>query len=322
MASKHIKRNIFYTFAFNQSDAASVYAACLHLQLDARCTVMLGSLPPGQCLFRQTQASWSMAMWCQMDYVAPARDLGPIEYARRPYVPAISLSEVPHVLAALDAAVEEHRKTTERQRQTKKPDSDERPMKLLRLAAAKPYVPVVRLFEMLGSIRFDAQKAIRKLLEDAGLATFEEPRIGRTNMLLMEVTNKGYHTLGLPVPPGNKGRGKISHRTFAQWVKLHFEQMGHQVFLEWVVPGTSHPVDVAVQLEDGWHVFEICVTASDNVLSHIEACFASPGVVRRVTVITGTRKQLNELQKSIRAEWLFTTHADRVEFDVIENYLP
>ena len=261
-------------------------------------------------------------MWCQMDYVAPARDIGPIEYARHPYVPAISLAEAPPVLAALDAAVEEHTRTTERQRRTKKADSDDRSIKLLRLAAENPYVPVVRLFEMLGHIRFEAQKAIRTALEDAGLAAFEEPRIGRFNMLLTEVTDKGYRTLGLPVPPGNKGRGKISHRHFAHWIKFHFANMGYRVVLEWVVPGTNHPADVAVQLENGWHVFEICVTASANVLSHIEACFESPGLVRRVTVIAGTRKQLKELEKSIQAEWLFAIHADQVDFDVIENYLP
>ena len=56
-AGEHILRNACYTFAFNLSDSASVYAACLHLQLDQRCQRMLGSLLPGQCIFRQTQAT-------------------------------------------------------------------------------------------------------------------------------------------------------------------------------------------------------------------------------------------------------------------------
>jgi len=260
-------------------------------------------------------------MWCQMDYVAPARNIGTIEYVPHPYAPAISLSEAPQVLAALDADVEERKRATERQSKTKQPDLDERPMKLLQLGATNPHVPVVRLFEMLGSIRFEAQKAIRKVLEESGLAEFEEPRIGRSNILLMEVAAKGYQALGLAGPAGNKGRGSISHRHFAHWIKSHFEKIGHKAVLEWVIPGTTHPVDVAVQLESGWHVFEICVTASENVVSHVDACFESPDLVRRVTIIAATKAKLKELQAFVQAELMFTAHADRIAFDVIENYL-
>ena len=109
MISEHIKRNTCYTFSFNLSNAESVYAASLHLQLDPRCQRMLGSLLPGQCIFRQTQSSWNNSMWCQMDFVEPARNIGPIEYEPHPYTPAISLSESPEVMADLDAAVEEYK---------------------------------------------------------------------------------------------------------------------------------------------------------------------------------------------------------------------
>ena len=114
MASEHIKRNTYYTFVFNLSDAESVYAACLHLQLDSRCQRMLGSLLPGQCIFRQTQASWNNAMWCQMDFIEPASNIGPIEYGPHPYTPAISLSDAPDVIADLNAAVEEYKNAKKR----------------------------------------------------------------------------------------------------------------------------------------------------------------------------------------------------------------
>lgn len=149
MASKHIKRNTYYTFAFNLSDAESVYTVSLHLQLDPRSRRMLGSLSPGTCLFRQTQTSWNNAMLCKIDYVPPARNIGPIEYESQPYTPAVSLSESPHVLADLDTAVKEHNKSMKRQKPNHKLQLEQLSLQLLKLAASNPYAPVARLFERL-----------------------------------------------------------------------------------------------------------------------------------------------------------------------------
>ncbi|MHC4791959.1 MAG: helicase HerA domain-containing protein, partial [Planctomycetota bacterium] len=187
-AGDHILRNTCYTFVFNLTDSESVYAAVLHLQLDRRCSRMLGSLLPGHCIFRQTQSSWNNAMWCKMDYVAPARNIGPIEYEPHPFTPAISLSEASKVLADLDAAVEEYKTAKKRQKDAKTSDKDEIAMELLKLGAKNPYVPVARLFERFDKIRFQAQIDIRQLLDEKKLARFEETRIGRSNMLLMDIT--------------------------------------------------------------------------------------------------------------------------------------
>jgi len=163
-AGEHILRNACYTFAFNLSDSKSVYAACLHLQLDQRCQRMLGSLLPGQCIFRQTQATWNTAMWCQMDYAPPPRNIGQIEYTPHPYTPAMSLSEAPHVLTDLDAAVEEHKKAGKRQKDDTLTERDQHALGLLRLAVENPYAPVARLFDALGKMRLKP----RWLFGDAG----------------------------------------------------------------------------------------------------------------------------------------------------------
>jgi hypothetical protein len=320
-AGEHILRNACYTFAFNLSDSASVYAACLHLQLDQRCQRMLGSLLPGQCIFRQTQATWNTAMWCHMDYAPPARNIGRIEYAPHPYTPAMSLSEAPHVLADLDAAVEEHTKAGKRQKDDTPAERTQYTLKLLRLRVENPYAPVARLFDAMGDLRFEAQVAIRETLENERLAAFEEVRIGRSNRLLMDVTDKGYGTLGLPVPEENKGRGTITHRHFAHWIKQHFEKQGHKAHIEWLVPGTNHPADVAVQLENGWEVFEVCVTCFDNLVSHMKACFEGSNAVAHLTIVVATRAQMNELKKSLRSDFVFTMYADRISFDVIQSYM-
>jgi hypothetical protein len=320
MASEHIKRNTYYTFVFNLSDAESVHAACLHLQLDARCQRLLCSLLPGNCVFRQTQASWNNAMFCRMDFVAPARNIGPIKYEPHPYVPAIPLSQAPNVIAELNAAVEEYKKAIKRQTHTQVSDSNQIAMQLLKLRAENPYAPVARLFEKLGKIRFQTQITIREELEQLGFAEFEEIRIGRSNMLLMDMTAKGYEATGFPIPNENKGRGTLAHRHFAHWIKLYFESKGNQAYIEFVLPGTNHAVDVAVKSGNKWKCFEICVTAFENVLSHIQACFEDSDDVESLTFIVATKTKLKELKELIQSDPIFISYADKIAFDVIENY--
>lgn len=321
MLSKHIKRNTYYTFVFTLSEAESVYAASLHLQLDPRCQRMLGSLHPGTCVFRQTQASWNNAMLCQIDYVEPARNVGPIEYTAHPYTPAVSLAQSPHVLADLDATLKEHERTMERQSPGSESATKQLAIQLLRLAASNPYVPVARLFERLDRPKHKVQIAVRQYLQDEDYAKFEEPRIGRSNRLLIEITARGYEALGLPAPEQNKGRGGIAHRHFAHWIKLYFEKQGLQAYVEWVVPGTNHPTDIAVLSANGWIVFEICVTASDALVQHMEACFEQSKAVQSMTVVAGTQTELKGIQRAIRAETMMMRYGARIRFEVIESYV-
>jgi len=321
MASEHIKRNTYYTFVFSQADAESVYRACLHLQLDSKCRRLLGSLLPGRAIFRQSQATWTNAMLVEIDYIASARNLGPVTYDAHAFTPAIELSESPEVLSFLATIVQEHKNAEDRQEKAKKSDSDQLPMKLLQLGAENPYVPVARLFKVIGKVRYEAQATIRKFLEDKEFANFEDPRIGRSNRLLMDITDDGYKALGLPIPEGNKGRGGIAHRFFAQWIKKFYENNGNKAYLEFVLPNTNHPVDVAVPFQNKWQVFEICVTAFDNVISHIKACFEESDVVESLTFIVGTQKKLKELKKLVQQNLIFVSYADKIKFDVIEHYM-
>jgi hypothetical protein len=120
-ASAHIRRSAHSTIGFNLSDAESVTAAVRHLQVDPRCAKMLSSLPPGQCLFRQTQASYSDSFWCQMDMVAPDRNTGRVVYQTHSYVRAVRLADVPAVLGDLNALVGEHEIALQRQKIVQEP---------------------------------------------------------------------------------------------------------------------------------------------------------------------------------------------------------
>jgi len=320
-ASKHIRRSAFYTIGFSLSDAESVRAAIHHFQLDPRCSKMLSSLPPGQCLFRQTQSSYSSAFWCEMDMVTPARNMGRAGYPEHSFTRSVRLANAPGVLHDLDAAVNEDEATWERQRASRESRQQQRALELLRLAANNRYVPVARLMERLGKINYKDQAAMVACLRTHKYAAFEEPRIGRRNMLLVQVTEAGYGVLSIPIPTGNKGRGSITHRHYAHWIASHFTRQGHQALIEWVVPGTSHPVDVAINRNGHWKVFEICVTASENLVHHLEACFQESNAVATLTIIAGTRKEIAALCKQLATVTVYVKHAAKIAFDVIENYL-
>ena len=320
-ASEHIRRSAYYSFGFNLADANSINAALRHFQLDPRCSRLISSLRPGQCIFRQTQASYSDAMWCEMDFVPPARNVGRLHYPKHQYTHAVRLASAPHIINDLKAALEENEKTQRRLSAATSSDFEQLALRLLKQAAENRYTPVARLMDRLGKIVPKTQIALRRHLEDRKYAKFEEPRIGRTNMLLIEVTEKGYQKLGLPVPQGNKGRGGITHRHFANWIASYFQQQGQKAFIEWIVPCTNHPVDVAVNVEGKWHVIEIYVTSSDNLVSHIQACFVQSKEVARLTIVAGTQKELKVIKRNLQSIGMYIKYGASITFDAIQNYM-
>lgn len=270
MISDHIKRNTVYTFVYNLSDAASVHAALHHLQLRPECSRLINSLTAGMCIFRQTQASWSNAMLCKTDYVEPSRNIGQVKYDTHPFIPSISQEQTDQIIRELYRLADREKAENKDKSKGKESDIDKLSLKLLELWIKNPYTPIVRLFDKIGKLPFESQLKIREYLQN-DLASFEETRIGRSNYLLMEPTFKAYQVLGLPLPEGHQGRGGISHRHFAWWIYFHQESLGYAPCLEWLVPGTKHPTDVGVNKEGNWEAYEVCVTATDNLSSHIEA---------------------------------------------------
>lgn len=315
MISDHIKRNIYYTFVFNLSDAKSVFNSIQFLQIDPRCAKMFISLPPGQCIFRQ--ASYSSAMWCEIDFVQPARNIGIVKYDTHPFIPPLTDEQTKKIIEQLYKTVGKHNAEIE---ETKQSELEKISIKLIKLWADNPYTPVTRLFEKLGNFHYTVQIKIREFIEQRKWAEFSEARIGRTNMLLMEVTEEGYNTLQIPRPKGNKGRGSITHRHYAMWIKSYFEKKGNKAYLEWIVPGTNHPVDVAIESENHLEIFEICVSATKNMVSHVDIFEKNPNI-KKLTIIAGTKTELAEIKKLIKNNLLIARFQDRIELDVIENYM-
>ena len=137
----------------------------------------------------------------------------------------------------------------------------------------------------------------------------------------MELTSAGYNILGIFVPEENKDRGGIVHRHFANWIKPYFENKGFIAHLEWTIPNTSHPVDIAVEIEGGICAYEICITAFDNLASHAEACFEKSNAIKKLTIVVATKTNLKELKKQIKNNLMLARFEDKIQVDVIENYM-
>ena len=316
-----VRENATTHVVFRMGDPEAIEQAARTLMLPPGGALTFGHLPPGEALVRQA-GLWPHAMRVKIDYMPPCLTKA-TKYDTHPYVASKRLAEMPYLQQAISDMLRGAKETMPDQATEDKRLSDAA-KDLLQLATAHPFVPVARLFEKMGQLSFSRQRSIRKELEEAKLACFEEVRIGKVNMLLIEVTEAGLKMLGLKSDPHkNKGRGKLSHRTFAHWIKNHFEQKGYAAFIEGMVPGTNHPADVLLQSPEGEHqAVEICVTSSDNLLSHIQACFEACDVIAKMIVITPTKTQARQIKNQILGAVGFKPYAAKITCETIDNYIP
>ena len=319
MISEHIIRNTYYTICHNLGDSHSVNAAVYHFQVDPRCAKMFGSLISGMAICRQTQASWNSAFLVQMDLIEEPDDTGPIEYDTHDFI--LAVTETKQIIQQLCNEIYSQKAENSQVKQ-KKSDLEKISLKLLGLWTEKPYTPVVRLFEMLGeSLHFTAQQKIREFLEQKKLAECADARIGSKTVMLMLVTKKGYDILQKPMPEENCGRGGPEHRNFAHWICGFYTRLGYEAYLEFIPDGTTHPVDVAVIHEKNHiEVFEVCVSAKENLVSHVNVLEKNPDI-EKLTVITGTKTEHADIKKMIKNNLLLKRFQNRIYLDVIENYM-
>lgn len=316
-----VRENATTHIMFRMTDPDAIDEAARTLMLPRGGALTFGHLPAGEALVRQA-GLWPHAMRVKMDYM-PRSVTKVTKYDTHPYVASKRLSEMPYLQQAISDMLQSTRDARPNQANEDKQLSAEA-RGLLELATAHPFVPVARLFDAMGQLSFSRQKSIRKELEEAKLARFEEVRIGKVNMLLIEATEVALKMLGLKSDPNeNKGRGKLSHRTFAHWIKDHFERKGYTALIEGLVPGTNHPADVLLKSPEGqYSVSEICVTSSDNLLSHIHACFEACSVIEAMTVITTTKAKARQLKNQMLSAVGFKAYACKITYETIQNYVP
>ncbi|MFC1805378.1 hypothetical protein ACFL09_00160 [Planctomycetota bacterium] len=323
-ASRFVLSNAQYHLIFNLADDESVVEAARTLMLPQGAHLQFPALAPGQAILRESQGAWPHALWTAVDYVPPNRKPPPQHYDTHPFIPSKRLHELSHVMAALEKLITEHKRT--RLRQAKETQRGEAPAlsqqahRLISLWAVKPYTPVARLWDELGRPSPSVQANVRSELEAAKLAEFEEERVGRRNVLLLELTAAGWKHLQR-TPPKRKGRGGIAHRHYCHAILRYETARGNKARLEAVVPNTAHPADVAVLTKGGLHVYEVVSTQDANLLSHLQACFVQSDRVRTVTVVAPLKSDLKELEHMLDADLSLLPFRSRITFEPVGKYL-
>jgi len=321
--ARMVTTNASHFYAFAMADAPSMLETRNTLVLPRGAEAILPALEPGECLYRGP-GPWPHAALARLDYVAPCRAPRPSRYDTHPFIPARRLRELPHVMEALDRLIAEHRRTTLRQARKRKPESKAEltsyARKLLDLCSLKPYTPVARLWEEVGTPAFSVQAAARAELEGAGFAAFEESRVGRRNLLLMLVTDRGWTFLGKAAPK-RKGRGGIAHTHFCEFIRWVGERRGYKASTEMIVPGTNHPVDVAWQVAGRLDVFEVISASEANLPEHLRACFIQSDCVASVTVVSSLRRDLAHLEELVLAQLDLMPFINRISYDSVETYI-
>ena len=316
--SLHILNSMTHHFIFKMSDAASRVAAASALDLPNGADGLIPVLDPGECLVRTP--SWPHAVLGKIDFVAPCRGVEP-QYVANLHVPAQRLQDMPAALEAADKLIAEHRKGQQRRAQQQHAGLRPLARKLLHIASLNPYWPVARLYELMGKPAPAIQKAIRAELNDQEYAAFELVRLGKRNVLLIELLGPAWALLGVP-PVKLQGRGTLAHRTFAAWIAMVGERRAYEAKREWIVPGTSHPADVAWKVGESWEVFVVVVTCEKNLADHFKAIFVqSQCSIAKATVVAAQKGKLGGLKSQIASCSEFTGQIEYLPVEVFEQEL-
>jgi hypothetical protein len=316
--SEYARLEAQYLLTFNQSDADSIYTASKTLLLPRGAEQMLPALPPGMCIAREA-GGWPHPVLVKVDYQPPGRGPAVRRYDAHPFTEALSLDRLPEVQAAIDAlkAPKRPARDTPRRDEPLPPHSHA----LLHAAAVHRYTPVARLWGLAGAVPSpDAQNRAREALEARGLAEFEQRRSSQRNVLVIDLLDEGWIYLGR-TPPARKGRGGPWHRNCAHWIANVGRARGHETEIEWIVPGTSHPVDVVWFADGKTLAFECVVTAEINLRNHIRACLRDSNAVDQLTIVLLQKSMLKDIRAELAADPEIAPFMDRVEFDIAETFL-
>jgi hypothetical protein len=318
LASRQILSAATYHYLFKMGDADSVSEARRTLLLPPGAHAILPALEPGECLVRMP-GSWSHAMLGKIDYV-PASQVTTPHYDECPHIPAKRLAEMPQLRQAISEARKQSGKDEVRIEVAQLADLHSKARELLFQASMHPYWPVARLYDLIGPPIPAERKTIQLELQTAEYATFEEERIGKKNLLLIELQEKAWRLLGSsPVPL--VGRGGISHKTFSAWIAMIGEKRGYQVDREWIIPGTSHPSDACWLGDQKCRVFEVVVTATENLSGHLRAALVDGREsVSQLTIVAPRQAMLENIGRQLGSDPEVSGLLDQVDFVPVEIF--
>jgi hypothetical protein len=317
-ASRHILSASSYHFLFRMTDEASVTEARRTLLLPSGAHAIIPALEPGECLVR-LPGSWSHAMLGKMDYV-PASQVTTPQYDECPHIPAKRLAEMPELRHAISAARGQSQKDEVRIEVAQLADLHAKGRELLFQASSHPYWPVSRLYDLIGAPKPVERKKIVQELADAKFAQCVEERVGKKNLLLIELQERAWRLMGRsPIPL--LGRGGLAHKTFSAWIAMAGEKRGHQVAREWTIPGTSHACDAAWKTGDLWHVFEVVITCTENLSAAVRAALVDGRAsVSQVTIVAPRQEMLEEIEEQLVSDPEVSGLLDQVDFEPVKTF--
>lgn len=322
-ASRFALANATDHFIFRMTDAESILDASRTLMLPPRGELRLNSLQPGECLVRQI-GPWPHAMVAKVDYVPPCRTQ-PERYDTHPCVPSRRLSDLPHVQEALKKKIAENRGTALRKHSQKA--SPKALSKTARLAldyASLPkcaFTPVHILFAQIGDVAPATQLAVIQELELAGFMVFVQPRIGKSNVKLKHVTEKGWAFLQKPVPSGD-GKGGIEHSHYTHWIyECQLRRGCEKCTLEPQIPGTTNFGDVGFVRDGRSYIAQVVAHCDSNIISHVRAAFVESNAVDALVFVTPMKSRWGDIRAKIMADPELIFCINKIQFDVVETYM-
>jgi len=310
-ASEYVLGEPLYHLILNQSDALSFQLACRTLGLPKEAEVMFPALRPGEGIFREAQGPWSHPVLTQIDYTPPHRGAIPTRWDAHPITPAQRLAELPHVQEALKQLIAAHQNSSLRQTHAKPPKLSAKAQLLDHAIALHPWAPAQTLWKATGDVPSPpVQARVCKELAEKGIADSEEVRLGSANVLLYE--RKQGKT---------SGRGGITHKHIAHWIHMDGAKRGYKAWVEWLVPGTSHPADATWETSPGHiHVFEVSVTATDNMVHHLEI-LAACSVIDQITIVLTQKRFIDDLKAQIKSEPVVIALGDKLHWGLAGDFM-
>ncbi len=317
--SRIISENATMRMVFRTDDDKAALEAARNLSLPPYGELTLGHLQKGQCLVKKIGA-WPHAVKGKVFYI-PHESILNHHYDSHPFIKAENIFKIQAIQNFINNVRSKQTDFKESSESEKEKQLHQYGLELLKHWINCPYTPVTRLYDKVGKIHYRVQNKIRIYMEDREWAEFEDAQIGRRMLALMEPTEPGYKMLNLPKPRGNKGRGKTAHRHFAKWIKAFYEKQGLEAALEWEVPGTNHPVDVALSTGGGYVIYEISVSSYENVVSHIEQCLKCADI-KKMVIVAGTAKELKDIEKYVAESMIHLKSSMEIAYETIETYMP
>ena len=319
-ASRQILDSPSYQIILNMRSQQSILEASRTLMLPRGAERILPGLEPGECLVR-LPGTWAHAMLMHIHYVDFDGSVTP-RFDSHPYVPSVPLAQMPRALESLKAHSGQHNATSMRQAKQPANEPPKLAIRLLELWIRHPWLPVPRLWDAMDESPSDeARKQAVKQLKRFTLAEFKDVRIERGSKRLMLPTEKGCKAMKVkPVV----AKGGIEHAHFSAWIAEEGRKRGFDVQTEWVTPGRtrSHPVDVAWYRDSHWDVFEVVVSCTNNLVSHLVACLIDCDVVKTVTIVAAQKTQLVKIKKIVAGEANLAQFSDRIHYETIAKFVP